>query len=410
MVTGLRMGRRWEGLAWFSVWLVFLAYPIGDLVSGRIHGWPAVGAVLGLAAFIGLYEAVVWRLPWGTEPTPDPATLVLVGAFAVLTLGLVVGFGVNWIGCLIYVSVLLGAALPMRRALGAIVINAAVALGASQAFHVGASSLAFFTFMTAMIGVMVAGWRRMAVLVSELRAAQQEVARLAVSEERLRFARDLHDLLGHSLSLIVLKSELARRLLERDPGDAAAAAREVHEIETVGRQALIEVREAVTGYRTQRLTEELDRARAALSAAGIEPTVRLPPGSAGSAGPLLGPSAEAVLGWAVREGVTNVIRHSGARHCEIAVTAGPSSASVEIRDDGCGPGAAPPGSGLRGLEERLALAGGTIEAGTVRLGAGTVRLGAGPADGLARGSGFRLLATLPLPAPAVLPAPEVLPQ
>jgi two-component system sensor histidine kinase DesK len=234
--------------------------------------------------------------------------------------------------------------------------------------HVGAANTAFFGFMTLMIGGMIVAWRQTMVLVAELREARAEVARLAVSEERLRFARDLHDLLGHSLSVIVLKSELARRLADADP---QAAVREVREIEAVARQSLVEVREAVTGYRSRGLAEELDQARSALSAAGIDPVVRV------SAGPLSA-GLESVLGWAVREGVTNVVRHSGARRCEISVLRRGDDVVVEVRDDGRGPGASPrAGSGLPGLSERMALAGGTLEAGPGEEG------------------GFRLVATLP---------------
>ena len=370
---------------WFSVWLAFLAYPASDVVGGRLHGGKAVLAVASLAVFVVLFEVIIWRVPWGSaRPVRDPGSLGLLAVFAALTAAMAFGFGSSWIGTFIYLSVLLATVLPVRPAVIGLVANSGVTLAAGLVAHVGASNVAFFPFMTLMIGMMVVGWRRMTVLVAELREAQEEVARLAVGEERLRFARDLHDLLGHSLSLIVLKSELARRLLDR--GEPEAAGREVREIESVGRQALVEVREAVTGYRTQSLTAELDQARSVLSAAGIEPVVRLPLQPVGGA-------AEAILGWAVREGVTNVVRHSGARHCEIAVVTGAGEASVEIRDDGVGPGAVPgagAGSGLRGLEERLALAGGRIEAGQ------------------APGRGFRLFASVPVgpeAAPVVAPEP-----
>ena len=126
-------------------------------------------------------------------------------------------------------------------------------------------------------------------------------------EERERFARDLHDLLGHSLSVIALKAELAGRLL---PDDAAERGGEVGELEQVARAALGEVRDAVSGYRQPTLDGELAGARMALSAAGIEADVQRVRGA-------LDPDVEAVLAWAVREGATNVIRHSGARHCTL---------------------------------------------------------------------------------------------
>jgi two-component system, NarL family, sensor histidine kinase DesK len=188
----------------------------------------------------------------------------------------------------------------------------------------------------------------------QLRLAREEIARLAVSEERLRFARDLHDLLGHSLSLIALKSELAGRLVTGAPDRATA---EIHDIESVARTALHEVREAVAGYRQPTLADELHAAAEILAAAGIAY-------SCDGAPRALSPAAEAVLGWAVREGVTNVIKHSRARRCTIRFTEDERCAGVEVWDDGRG--ASSPldgGSGLRGLRERVAARGGRYEAG-----------------------------------------------
>jgi two-component system sensor histidine kinase DesK len=135
----------------------------------------------------------------------------------------------------------------------------------------------------------------------ELHATREELARLKVEEERLRMARDLHDLLGHTLSLITLKSKLAGRLVEREP------ARAVQEIEHIARQTLREVREAVAGYRQPRLENEVDGARQLLEAAGIACSLEYTACS-------LPPVTDAALAWTVREGVTNVIRHSRAQH------------------------------------------------------------------------------------------------
>lgn len=215
-------------LAWFSVWLVFLAYPVGDLIGGRIDGAGAVVALVGLGLFVVVYESLVLRHPWGSPSASARRPTAMLVALAVLAIGLAFGFGANWIGILIYVSVALAANLAPRTAVVAVAANAVLALIASIAADVGLSDVAFFPFMTLMMGMMIIGWRRTMTLVTELRAAREEVARLAVTGERLRFARDLHDLLGHSLSVIVLKSELARRLVDRDP---RAAGMEVREIE-----------------------------------------------------------------------------------------------------------------------------------------------------------------------------------
>jgi two-component system, NarL family, sensor histidine kinase DesK len=213
-----------------------------------------------------------------------------------------------------------------------------------------------------LIGIGMIAVSRLVVTVRELQAARREIAQLAAAEavakERLRFARDLHDLLGHSLSSITLKSELAGRLL---PAEPERAAEEVRDIESVARRSLREVREAVSGYRQPTLDEELYGAGEMLEAAGIACRIE------NAAGPL--PNAmDTVLAWAVREGVTNVIRHSRADRCEIRVTQDGEEVRVEVKDDGRGSspeheGTYSNGSGLSGLAERIAASGGDFEAG-----------------------------------------------
>ena len=212
--------------------------------------------------------------------------------------------------------------------------------------------------------------RRSLATARDLRQAQNEMSRFtAVAEERLRIARDLHDLLGHNLSLIALKAELAGRLVGAAPERAAA---EIGDVERVARTALQEVREAVAGYRQPTLESELRNSREMLAAAGIA-SVR-----EGTAGVLevLPQPVEAALAWTVREGVTNVIRHSRAHTCVIRGMRTDGLAGVEILDDGSArllnrpltaestplPAVAS-GNGLRGLAERVARLGGQIEAG-----------------------------------------------
>jgi two-component system sensor histidine kinase DesK len=201
------------------------------------------------------------------------------------------------------------------------------------------------------------GFVRLSDALRELQRARGELARQAAMDERLRMARDLHDLLGHTLSLITLKSELAGRLLEKNPHTATE---QVHEVERVARQALREVREAVAGYRQQTLSGELNGARQILEAAGIECTIEYEPQS-------LPPGTDMVLAWVVREGVTNVIRHSRAQHCLIRINSSDEHVRAEISNDD------PPrkeastvewGSGLSGLAERVANEGGKLEVGS----------------------------------------------
>ena len=181
----------------------------------------------------------------------------------------------------------------------------------------------------------------------------------AADQERLRLARDLHDLLGHSLSLITIKSQLARRLLS--PGEGSGAATEIADVERVARESLDDVRRAVDGYRQPSLSSALTGARAALAAAGIDSTIEM------DVGPL--PiEVEGALAWAIREGVTNIIRHSGATTCSICVTREDRDAVLDITDNGPLRTMSAPGSGLRGLHERAAALGGHAEADSIATG------------------------------------------
>ena len=184
-----------------------------------------------------------------------------------------------------------------------------------------------------------------------LAETRAELARLAAENERIRIARDLHDLLGHSLTTITVKAGLARQL---GPTNPAGAVDQITEVEELCRRVLTEVRAAVSGYREVTLASELTRGRELLRASGI--AADLP-----TATDVADPARQELFGWAVREGLTNVIRHSRARSCAVRV----SASCVEIIDDGRGSDA-PPGNGLRGLRERAAAAGGGVDAGPVQ--------------------------------------------
>ena len=177
----------------------------------------------------------------------------------------------------------------------------------------GAFAILGLGFGTYIAGFVTFVMRRLFVTIAELQHARQELARAAVAEERLRFARDLHDLLGHSLSVIVVKAELIRRLATADPSAAETAA---VDIETVGRQALVEVRDAVSGYRPAGPAHR-DRQGRACPRGCRDRRRRCTFRRA-----TVDARADAILGWAVREGTTNVLRHSGAGRCSITVTTG----------------------------------------------------------------------------------------
>ena len=366
MAPGLnRQG--WMRLIWIGASLVTLTPVAQGIARGEYH--PAALAAAALAAYAILWIGVLW-LAFG-YPGKKRRIGFALSLLAFVTVATSLGFGNDWILLFIFLSPACAVALPQRWAVASVfAVTAVMGIFALVGQSMGVGQTTNLLFGPLFGGLLTVFVKRTRGLIRELRETQEELARAAVAEERLRFSRDLHDLLGHTLSLVVVKSEAVRRLAER--GEAGPAAREAADIEAVGRQALAEVREAVTGYRERGLGAELDNARPALADAGIEATVR-------QSGTPLPPEADTLLGWAVREGVTNVIRHSHATHCEIDVRHQDSRAILEVRDDGIGAnGEAFGGSGLRGLAERTSSAGGTLDS--------------GPRPG----RGFRLSVTLPL--------------
>lgn len=214
----------------------------------------------------------------------------------------------------------------------------------------GMSFFWLFTFVfTPVVGIINLQAAEKSRADAQLRLAQEEVSHLAAVAERERIARDLHDVLGHTLSLIVLKSELAARLVDRD---ASRAGREIRDVEHVARKALAEVREAIRGYRGT-LEDKVARARVLLHAAGIAGEFDARPARMVRA-------AEEALALALREGVTNAVRHSGASVCRVRAASANGVCTLEIEDDGRG-GAQPEGSGLRGMRERLEVLGGRVD-------------------------------------------------
>ena len=184
----------------------------------------------------------------------------------------------------------------------------------------------------------------------KLRLASEEIEHLAKVAERERIARDLHDVLGHTLSIIILKSELAGKLIDRDPDRAKA---EIADVEQTSRTALAEVRSTIRGYRANTLTGELKQAKAALETAGV-----LVHSESAEIG--LNASQESVLALVLREAVTNIVRHANAKNCRVKLAPMNGKCVLEIQDDGRG-GVQVEGSGIRGMRERIELLGGTLE-------------------------------------------------
>ncbi len=332
----------------------FLIYPISDLTRRGLSAPAAVGAGVAVAVFALAWLATMWLALATTTPfrliAPWLGTATVVGvplAFGIGTLG--------FVGVFIYLSIAAAVSLPMPATLPAIgtATGAAALLLAAMASPVSADTVLGQLSLVFWLGIMMWFYRRMSLKNLQLRRAREELARLAVTEERLRFARDLHDLLGHSLSTISLKAQLARRLAAADPLVAA----EIADIETITRHALIEVREAVTGYRTTTLADELDTAHTTLGAAGIKTPVQL-------TGTPLPARADALLAWVLREAVTNTLRHSHARTCTVSLSGHHGVAVLTVADDGVGAGEDPVhGNGLTGLGERLTAAGGFLDTG-----------------------------------------------
>ncbi|MFJ9441126.1 sensor histidine kinase [Kitasatospora sp. NPDC101235] len=365
-------------VAWMLLWMTYLAYPASDLVNGG-HG--LAGQVFGwacLAVFVVSYVLlVIFRSQAGMRPRACQVTVAAMIALAVASSFVLGG---AFLTMFIYASVCLAVITPLNHALRALVGMAVLTVVTGLLIHAGVDNISTFALSAFLSGVAMTGLQRLVATMKELREARAAVAHLAASEERLRLARDLHDLLGHSLSLITLKSELAGRFMDAGKDEAARA--QVADIEQVARQSLIDVREAVTGFRRPTLPVELAAARTALAAAQVR--LEAAPELV-DAWPSLADEEAGALAWALREAVTNVVRHGeDATVCTVTAdesweASGEHYAVLEITDNGRGPGKSQPGNGLSGLEERLALVGGRLEAGPGK-----------------RGKGFRLRASVPL--------------
>jgi two-component system, NarL family, sensor histidine kinase DesK len=337
----------------------FILVPaIGNLIQRATPAtvFIAVGSVL----FTGIVSwQVLLRERPGSTGIPWAWLAVLVAlAIAVFT----VGRGAGWLIILAVAAAACGrfTATVAPAAFGAVSCGgASLLVTALEHQSVDAGNMALLIIVPPMTAYLAYTATKRNETVAELRQTRAELTRVAASEERLRIARDLHDLLGQSLSLITLKAELSRRMLDTD---TPSAAREMAELEAVARQSLSDVREAVAGYRQPDLATELGAARQLLTAAGLSCRISTP------AGLSLPADVDTVLAWTIREGITNVVRHACATSAAVTVStaAGQSGAErvvAEITDNGRGPAAGPAGSGLAGLGERARQLGGSLTAG-----------------------------------------------
>ena len=360
--TGLSR-RKWYFMA--AGWSLLLLVPAVVALTSDEPLWLRVVqllAVLGYAAcyVFGLYEGVRRG-----SPVVTVALLVVMAALFVVLAG--VGSGLFTVAFLVVAVIML---VPGRwGTVGAVVASAGAVLVVwllSGALNWGE------VIGTAAICVAQIGMFGVIRVNAKLRAAQAELAELAVTAERERMARDLHDVLGHSLTTITVKAGLARRLLEA--GEQGRAADEVADVERLGRQALSDVRATVAANRVASLPRELAGAAEALRAAGIAADLPLAVDDVPA-------ERQEVFAYVVREAVTNTIRHSGASRCTVRLT----PTSVEIVDDGVGsPAGTPSGNGITGLTERLAAIGGWVDAGPTPSGGYRLRAECLPARKAAR--------------------------
>jgi two-component system sensor histidine kinase DesK len=325
----------WEAYAW-------LIYSLPFLVSSLIfppQAWMKAMFLLEYMVFLALYFAGYF--------IRGPRILWIVGGIDVIAVA-----GSVWnpgaMSFYVFAASFIANGFSTRTA--AIVLAIQVVFAGLATLALQQWWLALGTMVIAgLIGAITIQARAREATNARLRMAQDEVERLAKLAERERIARDLHDLLGHTLSVVVLKSELAQKLMDRDPDRAR---QEIAEVERISRQGLADVRQAITGYRSSGLPAEIEHVRETLTAAGIDTTIEARVVN-------LAPAQETALSLALREAATNVIRHAGATKCHIKFYAQDGSALMEVQDDGRG-GDAPFGNGLSGMRERIQSLGGAL--------------------------------------------------
>ncbi len=322
-------------------YLIYLAYfaivPFLFPTPGWYRGLTVAATLAALAMYFGGYWIRDRRILW------------IVGGFLALGVGLLptnAAASVFFVYAAAWPGKIFEPARAYRYLAAIVAIAAAEAIALRLPPYAWIPALVFPT----LIGAMITHQYQKKRLTDRLLAAQGQAQQMAKVAERERIGRDLHDLLGHTLSVIVLKSELASKLAETD---AARAAAEIRDVERISREALAQVRAAVTGYRSGGIERELAQARATLEAAGVrlETSVERP---------RLSPAQETVFAMALREAVTNVVRHAQARVCRVELRQHGRWCELEIADDGRG-GAVPEGNGLSGMRQRVDALGGALE-------------------------------------------------
>ncbi len=340
--------RRWlRARVGAIICLIFMTWPVrSTLASDHSFAYKIMILTL-LLGYAVSFVTVIWRNTPQLHANRAPRAIVIG-----LVLGglLCIQFGQQWLVALTYftMAALLFNCRTKHWPYIVILVPATEIIVGRWGFGDASWKPVTLALQAVLIGVVQAAFYLQVSAKMELRRARADLARLAVSEERLRISRDLHDILGQQLSAVSLKAELAARLTSRDPERAAA---EMIEVAAVARAALADVRETVAGYRQMSLCGETETAKALLTAARVETSISMS---------ALPPVLDACGAWVVREAVTNVIRHAGATRCEISAVRTAESVVIEVRDNGGTSGGRPGqldvtfGNGLTGLSERVA--------------------------------------------------------
>jgi two-component system, NarL family, sensor histidine kinase DesK len=329
----------WSPLLWVVYLGFFFVDPVLSHASLKLWAVDVFGALIFLVLYFGLFFLEFPR------SLAHIAGMVLLG---------VLYFPINGGACTFFIFA--AAMVPFcveTQAAGIVGLITVGAIGAAEALflHVNGWGIFYASLFPMIIGAGNTFFAERNRMNRRLRKANEEIEHLAKVAERERIARDLHDVLGHTLSVITLKSELAGKLMDRDP---ERAAKEIHEVEQISRQALSDVRDAIRGYRSKGLAAELAQAKTTLETAGVAV-------QCDAASTLKIPAVqESVLSLAVREAVTNVVRHAQASSCRLRLDQQNGSCRLEIHDDGRGFVTAE-GNGLRGMRERVEMLGGTLE-------------------------------------------------
>jgi two-component system sensor histidine kinase DesK len=328
----------WAPYTWLFYFCFFLLNPILNHAGWK--EWVATG--LGTVAFLALYFSFFWiKCPWN---------LLNIAGMALLGIGFS-PFNAGACTFFVFAAAFIPFAVEKEStALKLLTAILAVVTLEWWLLHLTGWFLFYGGGLASVIGVGNVYFAQRNRANQRLRKANEEIEHLAKVAERERIARDLHDVLGHTLSVIILKSELAGKLIDHDPERAKA---EMADVEQTSRAALADVRSTIRGYRAHSLEAELKQAKATLETAGVivkseSEEVRLTP------------AQESVVALVVREAVTNVVRHARARNCHLRLIPVNGNCRIEIHDDGRGGGAVE-GNGLRGMRERIEALGGTLQ-------------------------------------------------